>query len=64
MGHQASNGKGPFDFIDRLIGLFHHSAPEQPTPCTGSTSIKTSLKMFKLQDLTKFGYLILPISEL
>ena len=31
--------------------------PELQTLCTGSTRIKTSLKMFKLQGLTKFGYL-------
>lgn len=32
MVNQAFNGQGPFDFIDRLIGLFHHSVPEEPTP--------------------------------
>lgn len=32
MGNQAYNTQGPFDFIDRLIGLFHHSDPEEPPP--------------------------------
>ena len=32
MVNQAFNGQGSFDFIDRLIGLFHHSVPEEPTP--------------------------------
>lgn len=34
MGSQASKGQGPFDFIDRLIGLFHHTEPKIPTPAT------------------------------
>jgi hypothetical protein len=32
MGNHASNGQGPFDFIDRLLGFFHHSDPEEPIP--------------------------------
>ncbi|MBE0575951.1 MAG: hypothetical protein IH613_08640 [Desulfuromonadales bacterium] len=35
MGTQASNGQGPFDFIDRLIGLFHHSDSSVPKPAPG-----------------------------
>lgn len=35
MVSQSSNGQGPFDFIDRLIGLFHHSEPEEPRPAPG-----------------------------
>ena len=35
MGTQSSSEQGPFDFIDRLIGLFHHSDAEEPGPAPG-----------------------------
>ena len=35
MGNQSPNGQGAFDFIDSLIGLFHHSRQEQTSPPPG-----------------------------
>jgi hypothetical protein len=32
MSNQSSHGQGPFDFIDRLIDLFHHPVSEKSQP--------------------------------